>query len=499
MSLQTKNEQVMNNFGIKNKIGLIFGPVLFLIIIFVPINAIDAIQQRCLAVALWMAVWWITEPVPIAATSIMPLVLFPLLGITDASNAASPYANKNVMLFLGGFMLAQGIVKWNLHQRLSLLIIKAIGTSPRKIIFGFMAATAILSMWISNTAAAVALLPIGLAVSTLVSKEIEKQKLDIPTDTGKFKFGIALMLGIAFAATIGGLGTPIGSPPNLIFIGALEEMFPEISVSFFQWITFGIPMVIILIPVAWAILCFVFKPGFKEIPGGNKLVTDEYKKLGSWTRAEKSVMAIFSFTALLWIVRTSLINKILPMVDDSTIAILGALLLFIVPISWEKGHFALDWQSAVKIPWGVLLLFGGGLSLASAISNTGLAAWLSSLLGVFSGLPVLLIVFIIALFTSLLSEVTSNTAVAAMTMPVMVALSAGTGQSPIALMLSAAISASFVFLLPVGTPPNAAVYGSGYLRIIDMIKGGILIKLTSILIGTLLIYYLALPVFLGGN
>ena len=390
--------QVNKDFGMKNKIGLFAGPVLFLILFFIPISGIEAPAQRCLAVALWMAVWWITEPVPIAATSILPLVLFPLLGIASAGNAAAPYANKNVMLFLGGFMLAQGIVKWNLHQRLSLLIIQAFGTSPKKIIFGFMAATAILSMWISNTASAVALLPIGTAVSTLVSNEIRKQKLDIPTSSGNFNFGIALVLGIAFAATIGGLGTPIGSPPNLIFIGALEEMFPEISVSFYQWILFGIPMVVILLFVAWAVLCTVFKPGFSEIPGGRKLINDEYKKLGPWTRAEKSVMAVFLLTAFLWIVRTSLINRFLPMVDDSTIAILGAMLLFIVPVSWEKGHFALDWQSAVKIPWNVLLLFGGGLSLAAAISSTGLAAWLSSLLAVFGGLPVLLIVFIIALF-----------------------------------------------------------------------------------------------------
>jgi sodium-dependent dicarboxylate transporter 2/3/5 len=361
-----------------------------------------------------------------------------------------------------------------------------------------MAATAVLSLWISNTAAAVALLPIGIAVSTLVSEEIEKQKLDIPTSPGKFNFGISLVLGIAFAATIGGLGTPVGSPPNLIFIGALCESFPDISVSFLQWIIFGIPMVIVLLPLAWIILCTVFKPGFKEIPGGKKLIDDEYRKLGPWTRAEKSVMAIFTLTAFLWIVRTSLINRFLPMVDDSTIAVLGAMLLFIVPVSWQRGHFALDWQWAVKIPWGVLLLFGGGLSLAAAISGTGLAGWLSSALGVFSGLPMILIVFLIAVFTSLLSEVTSNTAMAAMMMPIMAALALATGQSPVALMLAAAISGSFVFLLPVGTPPHAVVYGSGYLRIVDMIKGGIWIKLASILIGTLLIYFLALPVFLGG-
>ena len=498
MSREVNSGQVNKDWGLKNKIGLFLGPALFLLLFFLPISGIGEPARRCLAVASWMAVWWITEAVPIAATSLMPLVLFPLLGILDAGAAASPYANKNVMLFLGGFMLAQGIVKWNLHQRLSLLIIRAIGVSPRKIIFGFMAATAVLSLWISNTAAAVAVLPIGIAVSTLVSDEIIKQKLDIPTSPGKFNFGISIVLGIAFAATIGGLGTPIGSPPNLIFIGALEDAFPEISIGFLQWIIFGIPMVVVLLPLAWIILCLTFKPGFSEIPGGRKLINDEYLKLGPWTRAEKSVMAIFTLTAFLWIVRTSLINKFLPMVDDSTIAVFGAMLLFIVPVSWEKGHFALDWQWAVKIPWGVLLLFGGGLSLAAAISGTGLAGWLSGILAVFSGLPVLLIVLIIAVFTSLFSEVTSNTAMAAMMMPVMAALASATGQSPVALMLSAAISVSFVFLLPVGTPPNAVVYGSGYLRIVDMIKGGVWIKLASIVIGTLLIYFLALPVFLGG-
>lgn len=497
--LNTAGDEKGPDFGPKERIGLFLGPALFLIAMLVPMNGIETAARYCLAAAIWMAVWWITEAVPIPATSIMPLVLFPLLGIASAQDSAAPYANSNVMLFMGGFMLAQGIVKWKLHRRLSLLIIRAIGVSPGRITFGFMLTTAVLSMWISNTATAMALLPIGLAVSRLVAREIEEQHADIPTGRGEFNFGISLMLGIAFAATIGGLGTPIGSPPNVIFIGALNEMFPETGISFVRWMMFGVPLVAVLLPIAWLVLRAMFRPGFREIPGGMDIIEGEYRELGPWTRPEKAVMAVFSITALMWMLRSAVLNPyVSTMIDDSTIAIFGALLMFVLPISWRSGTFALDWEWAREIPWGTLLLFGGGLSLASTISSTGLAQWLSSMLEVFSGVPLIVMVLIIAVFTAFLSEITSNTATAAMMMPIMAALAAAIGKSPVSLMLAAALSASFVFMLPVGTPPNAVIYGSRYLHITDMIKGGLWIKLAAIVIGSLLIYLLAIPVFKAG-
>ena len=477
----------------KTKIGLILGPVSFLILLLVPLS-MPVEARRCLAVAAWMAIWWITEALPLAVTSLLPLVLIPILGFGNAQSVAAPYADKNVILFLGSFIIAQSIVRWNLHQRLALSIVNLTGTSPRIIVLGFMVATGVLSIWISNTAAAIALMPVGLSVSSLVANQIKKQNLPLKTGKGEFNFGIALMLGIAFSASIGGLGSPIGTPPNLIFISTLHEIYPEIQVDFVTWMTFGIPMVVIFIPVAWIILVTIFKPGFKEIPGGKELMRTELKKLGAWSRGEKTVIWIFAIVVLAWIIRPFLLNPFVSkLIDDSTIAVFGAILLFILPISWERGTFAMDWENAAKIPWDVLLLIGGGLSLAQVINSSGLAGWLGDQMMVIRSLSPFLIVLVIVIFASLLSEVTSNTALAAILMPVMAGLSSGIGISPVATMLAAAVAVSFVFLMPVGTPPNAVIFSSGYLRVADMIRGGIWVKIAIVIIGALLIYFLAFP------
>jgi len=302
------------------------------------------------------------------------------------------------------------------------------------------------------------------------------------------------MLGIAFAASIGGLGTPIGSPPNLIFIGTLQQLYPDIEVSFVNWMIFGVPMVFVFIPVVWLVLVTVFKPGFKEIPGGKELMRAELNKLGPWSRGEKAVLWVFASVALMWILRPFVINPFVSeLIHDSTIAIIGAVLLFVIPISWEKGTFAMDWGNAAKIPWDVLLLFGGGLSLAQVINSSGLASWLGDQMIIVQNLSPFLIVLVIGIFASFLSEVTSNTATAAMLMPIMAALAAAIGMSPIATMLAAAISVSIVFMLPVGTPPNAVVYSSGYLNVTSMIRGGILSKIILLPLAAIAVYFLALP------
>jgi len=484
-------------WNLRQKIGLFLGPILFFIVLLVPIDT-PVIAHRCLAAAVWIGAWWITEPIPLGATALLPLIFTPLLGIDSAAAAAAPYANKNVYLFMGGFLIAQALIKWDLHRRISLLIVSTVGISPKKIILGFMTAAAILSMFISNTATTVALMPIGLAIVDLVAVEIRKQELPIPTGRGEFNFGIALMLGIAFAATIGGLGTPIGTPPNIIFIGTLEELHPELRISFVKWMTFGIPIVLIFIPTAWFILLKIFPPNFKEIPGGKDFIEREIAKLGSWTKGQKVTIVIFILTVIMWLIRPFVINPyVSELIDDSTIAIIGAVLLFVFPISWERGELALDHEWAIKIPWPILLLFGGGLSLAKAIDTSGLALYLGDQLQVIGVMPPLLVVFTISIFTAFLSEVTSNTATTAMMMPIMAALASGTGTNPIIPMLTAALSASFVYLLPVGTPPNAVIYGSGYIRVIDMIKGGMWIKILHLTIGSLLIYYMAIPLFMN--
>jgi sodium-dependent dicarboxylate transporter 2/3/5 len=491
-----KETKGVEEWGLRKKIGFAVGPALFLLVLALH-TGMPHQAQLCLAEALWIITWWITEAVPIWVTSLLPLVVTPMLGIEKPAAAAAPYADTNVILFMGGFMIAMGIVKWNLHRRLSLLIVNLVGVGPKRIILGFMVAVGVLSMWISNTAAAMAVMPIGLAVTSFVSDNIEKAGLDIPTETGRFNFGIALMLGIAYGASIGGLATPIGTPPNIIFIANLEQLYPGTEISFARWMMFGVPMIAIFIPVTWLIITAIYPPRFKEIPGGREFIKTELEKLGPWTGPEKAVMVIFGLTAFMWIIRGFILNKYFPFMDDSTIAIIGALLMFVVPISWKKGVFALDWEWAVKIPWGILLLFGGGLSLAHAIDVSGLSLWLSEILAVFGGVPHIVLILLVATFTTLLSEVTSNTATAAMLMPIMAALGAAIGVNPIAIMLAAALAASFAYMLPVATPPNAIVYGSGYLRVTDMLKAGVPVDFSQVLMGTLLIYFLAIPILTG--
>jgi len=478
-------------FGVRQRIGLFLGPLLFLAALLIPTPAeMSPEAQKVLASTLWIACWWVTEAIPIPVTSLMPIILFPLTGALSVADATAPYANHNVFLFLGGFTIAVCMQRWNLHRRIALHIIYVMGTSPSRLILGFMIATAFLSMWISNTATSMMMVPIGLAVILQVAKITSKQKIEgIDVRQGHFNFGTCLMLSIAYAASIGGMATLIGTPPNIIFAGVVEEMF-EITISFARWFSYGLPISTLFLLIAWQYMVkFAYPPRLKEIPGGRDVVKDELKNLGAVSREEKAIAAVFLFVALAWLSRSFLLEAIFPEINDAAIAIVGAVITFLIPVNLKEGRFLNSWSTAVKLPWGILLLFGGGLSLAGAFSETGLAKWIGMRLSAVEELPMILIMFAVVAMVIYLTEFTSNTATTSMMMPIMAAMASAMFIHPYALMITAATATSFAFMLPVATPPNAVIFGSGYVSIPQMVKAGFLLNILGVIIIALAAYF----------
>ena len=442
---------------------------------------------RTAAVGIFMACWWITEAVPIPATALTPLLLFPLLGILPIGETAEPYANPIIFLFLGGFVIALAMERHGLHRRIALRVVRAMGVHPPVLVFGFMCATAFLSMWVSNTATVVMMLPIGLSVVRLVKPEAGDEAMD-------FNFAISLMLGIAYAASIGGLATLIGTPPNALLAAFMRESY-DVEVGFAQWMAVGLPLVVIALPLSWLVLTkVVFPIRITEIPGGTQAIRDAYDSLGPISRAERSVAVIFVVTAVLWITRP-LLDARIPGLSDTSIAIAAALATFIVPVSLKEGEFLMDWQTAERLPWGVLLLFGGGLALAGAITATGLAEWIGAAMAGLQAWPLLLTVVLLTTVIIFLTELTSNTATAAAFLPLVASLAIGLGENPLLLLVPAALAASCAFMLPVATPPNAIVYGSGYVTIPQMARAGIWLNMLFIALITLIVYTLVLVAF----
>jgi sodium-dependent dicarboxylate transporter 2/3/5 len=450
-----------------------------------------------LAVTALMATWWITEPIPLAATSLLPLVLFPLLGIASAAKAAAPYANHLIYLFMGGFMLAQAMLRWSLHRRLALRIVTVVGTSPSRIVLGLMVASAFVSMWVSNTATAAMMMPLGLALTQQVSEAARARKIDLDLTPGRFHFGVDVMLGIAYSASIGGVGTLIGTPPNVLLAGTLEKSF-GVHVTFLQWLLFGVPFVIVFVPLVWLYLTRLAYPiELDELPGGPELIAEQLRELGPMSQAERRLSMLLAVTAAAWIF-LPLWTSLLPfgsLVTDSTIAIAAALLAFLLPAG--RGERLLDWPSASRLPWDVLVLFGGGFSLAEGFETSGLAAWVGGQLALFSGVPLPLFVATIVSLTILLTEFASNTASAAMVIPVVGAIAVGMGDSPLLLCVPAAVAASCAFMLPAATPPNAIVFGTGYITIPQMVKAGVWVGLIAVVLVSVLTLLLLGPVFGG--
>jgi len=475
----------------KTKIlSLFLGPILFLIIrVFFNPEGLSHEANAVLATTIWIAIWWILEPVPIAVTSLLPIILFPLTNAVSITETTAFYGDKYVYLYLGGFMIALAIEKWNLHKRIAINIINIIGTNVQNIILGFMLATAFLSMWISNTATAVMMLPIAIA--------IVKQLKDNPhTIENENKiFGKSLMLGIAYSASIGGLSTLIGTPPNLVLAGVLKETY-NYEITFYQWFIFAFPISIILLFICWKYLTSIaYKFKQKEFPGGKEEIMRLKTDLGKTTYEEKVVSIVFLLVALCWIFRSLVLNKISPYIDDTIIALVFAIFLFILPAKSKKDKI-LNWSDIEKLPWGIILLFGGGMALANAFKITGLAEWIGSQITSLEGVSLFLLLLIIVTCVNFLTEITSNLATTAMLLPILAPLAESFNIHPLIIMTGTTIAASCAFMLPVATPPNAVVFGSGYLSVSDMAKKGFVLNIISILLITLFVYFL-LPLIWG--
>lgn len=467
----------------KKTIGLFLGPILFtLIIVFFHPEGLSKPANAVLASAIWIAVWWITEALPIAATALLPIILFPLSGGLNLEETTASYGHKYVFLYIGGFILAIAIEKWNLHKRIALNIIKIVGTNVVYIILGFMIATAFLSMWISNTATAVMILPIGMAIVSQLKDNphtIENENLI---------FGKALMLSIAYSASIGGMATLIGTPPNLVLAGVVKSTY-GVEITFSQWFKFGFPISILLLFICWLYLTKIaFKFKQKAFPGGSKEIKSQLKALGKISFEEKIVLVVFICTALAWISRSFLLKQFVPAIDDTIIAIFSGSLLFLLPSKGKRGRL-LDWEDTIKLPWGIILLFGGGMALALGFESSGLAVWIGQQMTSLKTLPLILVLLILIASVNFLTEITSNLATTAMLLPVLVSLATAIGVHPYLLLLGATVAASCAFMLPVATPPNAVVFGAGYLKIEDMVKKGFWMNIISIILLTLIIYF----------
>ncbi|NQZ75228.1 MAG: DASS family sodium-coupled anion symporter [Ekhidna sp.] len=471
----------------RNRIGLVIGPILFCVVFFgSPFPDLNPEANAVLASTLWVAIWWLSEALPISATALLPIVLLPLTGGAPISQTTTAYGDKMLYLFVGGFIIAIAMQRWNLHKRIALNIISAVGTNTQLIVLGFMLATGILSMWISNTATTLMMVTIGTALIAQI-KEFNSKSGEA--------FFKALLLGIAFSASIGGVATLVGTPTNPIFVSIANQMY-GVDFSFASWLAFALPFSLTMLFICWIVLTRLIFPLHKiDSPIGREVIKHEKELLGKMSYEEKAVAFIFVGTAVLWITRSFILNQLIPGINDTVIAIGAALLLFIIPTKRSESKTILNWQEAEKLPWGVIILFGGGLSIAAAFRSSQLAEWLGLQLSSLAQLPLLAIILIIAIVVNFLTEVTSNVATASIMLPVLAALAEAIGVHPFLLMIPATMAASCAFMLPIATGPNAIVFSSGELKMSDMVRAGVWLNLASSILISLLVYFV-LPAFL---
>ena len=473
---------------------VLLGPLLFLLVKLLPTPIdLSPAAHNVLACTAWLVIWWLTEALPIAITSLLPLILFPLLGILSIKGASDYYASPIIFLFLGGFILALAMEKWNLHKRIALSIIQKTGTNQRQILLGFIAATGGLSMWISNTATTMMMLPIALSIISQFNAILKSADTNQQADQ---KFGKALVMSIAFAASIGGMATIVGTPTNLILVEGVKQLY-DYDIPFDQWFMFGIPLVLLLLGILWWHFSFnVFQLSQRQVPGASQVIQKEMKGLGKMSYEEKLVAIIFGIVAIAWILRKPLLAPILPNINDTTIALMGALSLFIIPSSQQEGQFLMDWTYAKKLPWEVVLLFGGAFALAGSFSSSGLTTFLASKMTALASLPFWVMLLAIVAFVNYLTELTQNMATCTLMIPILAALSLTINVHPLGLMIGMTIAASCAFMMPVATAPNAIVFGSGQLEIKDMVRAGFLLNIFSIILITLFVYFI-LPYIWG--
>ncbi len=469
-------------------IALVCGPAIGILILLLPApENMPPEAWRLVALATWMVIWWLGEAVPIPATALLPIPMMPLLGIADMKPVAANYGHTLIFLFLGGFLLAAAMQRWGLHKRIALKIVSVVGTSPGNIIAGFMIATAFLSMWISNTATTIMMYAVGISVIGFISQKTADKSM-------VRNFGVALMLGIAYSASIGGVGTLIGTPPNALLASFLQSTY-DVQIDFFTWMKFGIPVVLVMLPIAWLMLTKVIFPAKNlKLGDAGSVIRDELAALGSMSKGERAVAIVFVTAALGWILRKQLVAVTGLPINDTSIALLAALALFAWPISREKGQFAVDWDAARNVPWGVLLLFGGGLALATAFKGTGLAEWIGQQV---SGLDVStwVLIFIILVAIVYLTEITSNTATTATFLPILGAVAVGLSIDPQMLVIPVALAASMAFMMPVATPPNAIVFSYEDLQLSDMVKAGFWLNIIAVIVSFGAMYFLTEMVF----
>lgn len=470
--------------------GLIGGVLLTIILMMMPApEGLTPVGWKVLVIALWMGIWWLTEAVPIAVTSLIPLVVIPLMEISSINEVGTAYASKAIFLTLGGFILGVALERWQLHLRLALHTVNLVGTQPRRVVAGFMLACAFTSMWITNTASTVIMLPIAISVAKLLLQE------GSGSDKEKASFGTALMLGLAFSASIGGMMTLVGTSTNVVFKGFFEETY-GVQIDFLDWMLIGVPLGIVLLFVTWILLCFIIYPcRIGEHEGIKNIIRQRIADLGKMSRGERSTLAVFAFTAFLWIAK-DVLNPMLPVkFNDASIAMLGAVLLFVVPANWKENEMLLDWGHTKEVPWGILLLLGGGISMAGLMNDHGVATWLGSKMDGLSSLPLFPLMLVTILFIISVTSMMSNVAVITAFLPVIAAVTIGFGENPLLLAVPATLAASCSFMFPVSTPPNAIVFGSNMVTIPQMAKSGFWLNLISAVILCVASYLLVTVVF----
>ncbi|AQQ54644.1 SLC13 family permease [Planococcus lenghuensis] len=486
-----------NSYSTMQLIGLLLGPVLFLLILFaLPLPGLSFEGQAVLATTAWMAAWWVTEAIPLGITSLMPLVLLPLLGAVDGNVAASSYGASLIFLFIGGFALALALERWNLHERIAITIISAVGASTPGLVLGFMLATGFLSMWVSNMATVMLMIPIGLAI---ITKVVGLMKEDgVYTEEEETKFTKSIIFAIGFGGTIGGSATLIGTPTNLVLAGLAGELL-GIDISFGQFFLFAFPLITVLMLFAiFYITKIAYPMKVKKITNGQQFVRDRKKQLGKMSYEEKVVLAIFSVTAFMWVTRTFIWSDLIPGLSDTMIAMVAAILLHLIPSSGNDGERILGGDSLKQMPWGVLLLVGGGLALAAGFNGTDLAGWIGNQLLLLEGTSYLLVLAVTVLLGIGMTQMTSNTATVTILIPITAALAMAINVHPLPLMTAVAMGAGFAFMLPIGTPSNAIIFATGKITMVDMVRKGTWLTVLAFALIIIFVYFV-LPFVFGIN